>query len=96
MKRAVMIFILLFIPLSAFVTVYQVYRSEKLRSEIADLSEKQQSLFERNKRMIANIAILRSPERIDKLAEKDLGLKQIPEERVIHIDINNSREEGNQ
>ena len=96
MKRFFLIFVLLFIPLSAFVTVYQVFRSEQLRNDIADLSEKQQSLFERNKRMIANIAILRSPERIDKLAEKDLGLKQISGDRVIRIDIKNSQEEDDQ
>ena len=95
MKKLFKIVVLLFIPLSAFVTVFQVFRSQQLREDISALTEEQQSLFERNKRMLANIAILRSPERIDNLAEKELHLKKIPDDRIIHIRIDSGSREGN-
>ncbi len=87
MRKLVLIFMLVSVPFSAFMTVYQVFRSEQLRRDISVLAEKQQGLFERNKRMIANIAILRSPERIDELARKELHLKEIDDKRIIHIEI---------
>ncbi len=87
MRKLVLIFMLVSVPFSAFMTVYQVFRSEQLRRDISVLAEKQQSLFERNKRMIANIAILRSPERIDELARNELHLKEIDDKRIIHIEI---------
>lgn len=95
MKKLFKIVVLLFIPLSAFLTVHQVFKSQQLRSEISDLAEEQQRLFERNKRMLTNIAILRSPERIDKLAEEELHLEQINDDKIIHIDIKPSSGEGN-
>lgn len=95
MKKLFKLVVLLFIPLSAFLAVYQVFRSQQLRNEISDLTEVQQSLFERNKRMLTNIAILKSPERIDKLAEEELHLEPITDDKIIHIDIKPSSGEGN-
>jgi len=94
MKKLFKMVLLLFIPLSAFVTVFQVFKSQQLREDIAALTEEQQSLFERNKRMLANIAILRSPERIDNLSQEELHLKKITDDRIIHIKINSGSGEG--
>ena len=92
MKKAVVLFILITIPLSAFMVVQQVFENELLQKEIRTLTEKQQTLFEKNKRLIANIAILRSPERIAELAQKELHLKQLPDKEMVFVKIHSGRE----
>ncbi len=94
MRKALLLFILITVPFSAFMVVNQVFVNEQIQREIGTLIEKQQSLFEKNKRMVANIAILRSPARIDELAKNDLNLKQITDDRIIHIKIIPGKEES--
>ncbi|MCD6396905.1 MAG: hypothetical protein J7L71_05155, partial [Spirochaetaceae bacterium] len=51
-----------------FITVRQVYKYNKVDAEVNSLIMSQRELFEKNKRMVANLSILSSPERIDSLA----------------------------
>lgn len=74
MKKLILIILTLSVPAMFFLSVYQVYRYQQLEKEVALLREMQQELFEGNKRMIANIAILSSPKRIARLAEESLKL----------------------
>jgi cell division protein FtsL len=74
MKKWVLILLTLSVPAMLFLSVFQVYRYQQLEKEVALLRESQQELFEKNKRMIANIAILSSPKRIARLARETLHL----------------------
>ncbi len=87
MKKVVILFILLTVPFSVFIVVQQVFINEKIQKEMKVLTEKQRTLFEKNKRLIANIAILKSPARIESLAKNNLHLKEIPDDKIIHISI---------
>lgn len=87
MKKVIILLILLTVPVSLFVVVHQVFINEKIQKEMKVLTEKQRTLFEKNKRLIANIAILKSPARIENLAKKNLNLKEIPDDKIIHISI---------
>jgi len=84
-KNIIRFVIALSIPALLFLSVHQVYRYQQLETEVAQLREVQKELFERNKRMIAHIAILESPRRIAELAEDELGLKQVPIEKRMRI-----------
>ncbi len=87
MKKAVILFVLITIPLSAFMVVQQVFENEQIQKKVRLLTEKQQALFEKNKRMLTNIAILKSPERIAELARKDLHLRRVPDKDMIFVHI---------
>ena len=94
MKKIIRFVIALSIPALLFLSVYQVYRYQQLETEVAQLREVQKELFERNKRLIAHIAILESPRRIAELAEDELGLEQVPIEERMRIILTRRKGEG--
>jgi len=86
-RKILIALMILSIPLSVFLSVYRVYSYQSLERKVENLKEEQADLFERNKRMIANIAIVSSPERIEKIAEEKLDLSRIAPERKLRIVI---------
>jgi cell division protein FtsL len=74
-KRVFILLIAAALPVSAFLLVDQVYRYDHLMGQVDMLHARQTELFEENKRTVVNIAILRAPERIDRIA-RELGLKK--------------------
>ncbi len=92
MRKTVILFMLITIPLSAFMTVQQVFKNEQIQKEVRTVTEKQRTLFEKNKQMLTNIAILRSPERIDKLADNVLHLKQLSDKEMTYVEITSGKE----
>ncbi|HDQ14751.1 MAG TPA: cell division protein FtsL [Sediminispirochaeta sp.] len=74
--KFLLLILILSVPLLLFVSVFQVYRYQELSREVTELRREQTELLERNKRMIANIAILSSPRRIAKLAEEVLEMEK--------------------
>lgn len=85
MKKIVRFCIALSIPALLFLSVFQVYRYQRLEREVTQMREVQKELFEHNKRLIAHIAILESPRRISKLATEELGLTRVPIEKRLRI-----------
>ena len=85
MKRILAALMIVTVPILMFISVFQVYRYKQLEHEVAQLVQKQNGLIEMNKRMVANIAILSSPERIERLAVEELGLKKLADNRLIQI-----------
>jgi len=86
MKKAILLLLSLSIPLMLFISIHQVYRFQLLEDEIDGLRNTQIELFESNKRMIANIAILSSPKRIAKIARETFNLEpKGSEEGVLRI-----------
>ena len=76
------------IPLFLFLTLWQVFRYEKLESEITVLNEKQNEWFELNRKLVSSIAVYGSPERISEIAEGKLSLSKDEQREVIRIIIN--------
>lgn len=86
MRKIGLFLLTLSVPVLLFLSVYQVFRYQNLQDEVAELQEQQIELFEQNKRMIANIAILSSPKRIARLADEILDLRQRePKDGVLRI-----------
>ena len=88
MKRCILLYsavlsILLLLGLNA----WQANRYTNLQKEIKRLEEAQEEWVESNKRLIAGIAVLSSPKRIEHIARTELDLQKINPENVLQIKI---------
>jgi cell division protein FtsB len=84
-KKIVIITALSLIPLLFCANVWQSFRYSSLKREIARLEAVQQDLLEQNKRNIASISVLESPQRIDTEGKEKLGLARPDTETFITI-----------
>ncbi|MDR1587520.1 MAG: septum formation initiator family protein [Treponema sp.] len=88
MKRHLFLyFVVLTIPLFLGFNAWQSNRYASLQREIRRLEEAQAEWVESNRRLIAGIAALSSPERIEHIARKDLELSKKKPEEVLQIKI---------
>ncbi len=87
MKRLLVFLLILIIPLLLFVSVWQSYRYDRLSGEVADLEQTQKEIFEKNKNIVMGIEFLKSPFRIDKIADEELELEKIRPDRIIRIEL---------
>ena len=75
------------IPLFLGLCVWQSNRYGNLRRELDRLEAAQTEWVESNKRLIAGIAVLSSPERIEHIAQNELELRKIRPEDVLQVRI---------
>ena len=78
-----MLTIPLLLGLCALHSVYYL----SLKREVSRLEAGQVELVEQNRRLITGIAVLAKPERIDKAAKNDLGLRKINPDDVLLVRI---------
>lgn len=87
-KRALFLFIAVFtIPLFLCLAVWQSNRYQNLKKELFRLEQAQAEWVESNKRLIAGVAILSSPERIENIALNEMALRKIRPEDVLQVKI---------
>jgi cell division protein FtsL len=79
------------IPLLLGLNAWQSNRYISLRQEIKRLEEAQEEWVESNKRLIAGIAVLSSPKRIEFIA-REMGLRKIRPENVLQIKIERGKD----
>jgi cell division protein FtsL len=60
-----------------FLNTWQGYRFERLKRDVQQLEGEQRDWLEQNKKLVAAVAVLSSPERIQSIAEGELGLKKL-------------------
>ena len=80
-------FVVITIPLFLGLIVWQSNRYQNLANEISRLEQTQVEWVESNKRLIAGIAEYTSPERIERIAVNELGLKKIRPEHLLQVRI---------
>ncbi|MCK4540650.1 MAG: cell division protein FtsL [Spirochaetales bacterium] len=83
-KRIVFLLVLT-IPLLFFLNIRQTFQFREIEGEVVDLERQQKEMYEENKRMVIGIEFLRSPERIDSLAQDVLELKPLESDKVLRI-----------
>jgi cell division protein FtsL len=88
-KKILLYFVVLSIPLALMGAVWQGERYMSLRTKITQLAETQEKVIEENRRLIAEITILSSSARIEKIAQTSLGLEKKMPEEVIGVTIKN-------
>jgi len=60
-----------------FLNTWQGYRFERLKRDVQLLESEQRDWLEQNKKLVAALAVLSSPERIERIAVRQLGLKKL-------------------
>ena len=75
------------IPLLLGLEVWQTGRYRKLQKEIRELENKQVELVEENKKLISDISVLSSSERIEKIAEEELNMHKAETKDIVRIEI---------
>jgi cell division protein FtsL len=86
-RRLLLYGIVFTIPLFLGLVTWQSARYAELEGELRRLEAAQEEWVESNKRLIAGIALLSSPERIEHIAKNDLGLTKKSPEEVLQIRI---------
>ena len=78
---------ILSIPAFLGLSAWQSSRYGDLERELKKLEKTQEEWVENNKRLIAGIAFLSSPDRIEHIARDELGLQKKQPEEVLQISI---------
>ena len=81
---------ILSVPVFLALTAWQSSRYGDLERELKKLEKTQEEWVENNKRLIAGITFLSTPERIEHIARDELGLQNKRPEEVLHISITDS------
>jgi cell division protein FtsL len=76
------------IPFLLILNARQAEKYRDLKNEIISLEKKQEDLINENKKLISDISILSSADRIEKIAEEDLGMKKADSEDIIRLEVN--------
>jgi cell division protein FtsL len=76
MKAAIGIGLALVLGGLLFLNTWQGYRFETLKRDVQAMEAEQRDWLEQNKKLVAAMAVLSSPERIQRIAEKDLALRK--------------------
>jgi len=86
-RRILLYLMVLSVPAFLGLTTWQSARYADLERELFRMEKTQEEWVEANKRLIAGITILSSPERIERVARNDLGLLKKRPEDVLQISI---------
>lgn len=76
MNKTLRLVLVMSIPAFVFVNIYQTYSYQMVSQSVVSLESHEKAWLEKNKRAIAGIAVLSSPERLGQLAKTKLGLVQ--------------------
>jgi cell division protein FtsL len=86
-KAAIVIVFALVLGGLLFLSSWQGFRYESLKREVRRMEEEQKDWLELNKKLVAALAVLGSPERIERIATKKLGLRKVEPSKVTTIVI---------
>ncbi|MCR5723982.1 MAG: cell division protein FtsL [Treponema sp.] len=75
------------IPLLLVVDAVQATRYKRLEKEVAALEDKQVELVEENRKLISDISVLSSSDRIEQLAEQELGMHKAKSNEIVRVEI---------
>jgi cell division protein FtsL len=70
-----------------FLASWQGFRYESLKREVRRMEEEQKDWLELNKKLVAALAVLGAPERIERIATQELGLQKVEPSRVTTVRI---------
>ena len=81
------------IPLLFVVAAFQASRYKKLEREVLALENKQVELVEENRKLISDISVLSSSDRIETLAENELGMHKAKSNEIVRVEIKTNQYE---
>lgn len=78
------------IPLLLILATVQARSYEKLKKEVEALEDRQVELVEENRKLISGISVLSSSQRIQKIAEDELGMHRAESDEIVRVEMKNS------
>ncbi len=68
-----------------------------LERQVEELEKRQQQLIEENKKLITDISLLSSSERIEKIARDELGMREAESDEIVRVEMSSgsSQKAGN-
>lgn len=85
--RFLICILVLTIPFMLIMYAMQARQYSRLTSEIKDLERKQEKLIEENKKLVSDIAVLSSADRIEKIAVEELGMHKAEAEDIVRVEM---------
>ncbi|CEM60808.1 cell division protein FtsL [Treponema phagedenis] len=92
MRRFLIFFFTVSIPLLLFLGVWQASRYNAIEREINDYKKEQERLITENKQRISAISILSRPERIEKIAIENLDMRKAKPSEIMRIELKTAKE----
>lgn len=86
-KNILAVMLTLAIPAMLLGGVWQSTQYAELESEIRVLDERQYEIIAMNKRLVSGISVLSSPERIERVAVEDLGMRKAAPAEIMRIEL---------
>ncbi len=75
------------IPFLLILNGMQSRKSRALKEELINLEKRQENLIEENKKLITEISVLSSSDRIESIAENDLGMRKAETEEIVRVEM---------
>lgn len=75
------------IPGMLILDAVQARKYADLKQQVIDLEKKQADLVEQNKKLITDISVLSGTDRIEKIAENELGMRQAQTEEIVRVEM---------
>jgi len=75
------------IPIMLSLYAFQAKKYSDLSKEVIELESKQEKLIEENKKLVSDISLLSSAERIEKIATEELGMHKAEAEDIIRVEM---------
>ena len=90
--RTILVCILvLCIPALLVVNGMQAKKYTELQNEVADLEKKQSDLVDENKKLITDISMLSSSDRIETIAKNELNMRQAETNEIVRVEMKGSK-----
>ena len=75
------------IPVMLYLYAIQAKRYTDLEKDLRELERKQAELIEQNKKLVSDISVLSSADRIEKIAVQDLGMHKAQAEDIVRVEM---------
>ncbi|MCR5613170.1 cell division protein FtsL [Treponema sp.] len=91
LKTVFYIIVAALIPGLLILNAIQAERYMKIEREVHELEKRQVQLVEENKKLITDISLLSSAQRIGNIAENELGMHKAESEEIIRVEMKNKK-----
>lgn len=79
------------IPTLLILNGIQSRKYKELQDSVKELEEKQVKLVEENKKLITDISLLSSSDRIEKIATEELNMKEAQSDEIVRVEMQNKK-----
>jgi cell division protein FtsL len=87
LKSILLCALALCIPALLVVDGLQARKYTNLEHEVTDLEKKQADLVEQNKKLITDISLLSSSDRIEKIAKNELDMRPAETDEIVRVEM---------